>query len=154
MALARYDADGSPDPGFFRDGTETTRFTHGDLERADHSMFLLIAGRHVRPRHHRLRFMVFCPLSELSPPCAGRFTVATAHRVRFHGHRRHVVFGSQSFSKTAGKSRRIILRLSSSQARLIRRNRAARNVRAIARVHDASGNHARRVKRMRLVPAT
>jgi len=42
------------------------------------------------------------------------------------------------------------LRLSKRMARLVRANRKARRVRAIARVSDAAGNHATMAKTMRL----
>ena len=115
-------------------------------------LLLRIQGnRLVLNRRGLTRVKLSCPSTEAGP-CAGRLVLRTQRKVRLRGKRRNVVLARARFRVPAGGVRRARLRLGRPQLRLIRRQRAARRVRAIARVSDGAGNRARVVKRMRLVP--
>ncbi|HEX6228816.1 MAG TPA: beta-propeller fold lactonase family protein [Solirubrobacterales bacterium] len=90
------------------------------------------------------RLRIRCPAGEQSPPCSGRVTVRTRARVSFGGarssKRRRVVLAGAGFRIAAGRTQAVRLRLARGKHRLLRRNRRARRVVAIARVSDAAGN--------------
>jgi uncharacterized delta-60 repeat protein len=150
FAAARYEADGGLDTGFGDDGTLLTAFTRRDLARADHAITVGVDGRYARVDKRRVHRVVACPPSEVTPPCAGKLTLKTAHKVRFRGDTRRVVLATGRFSLTDGEKHRVVLRLSNAEVKLLRDNERSRRVTVSARVRDGAGNKARVVKRTTL----
>jgi BNR repeat-like domain len=101
-------------------------------------------------RERRTRVRLACPAAEESPPCAGILRLATAKRIRYQGKQRHVQLAAARFRIMDGQTRTIELRLPERKAALVRIERRARSVRAIARLSDAAGNRATVAKTMRL----
>ncbi|MFN8142091.1 MAG: hypothetical protein U0R29_07155, partial [Solirubrobacterales bacterium] len=84
-----------------------------------------------------------CPASEATGPCSGKFRLATASKVPYQGKRRSVTLAGGRFRAAPGKSDTVIVRVSSSERRLLKRVAAARNLNVLARVRDGAGNSAR-----------
>jgi hypothetical protein len=120
----------------------------------DTSVTVSIAGKRLRLNRRRLVVVrLTCPRAERSPPCRGRLILRTRARVRFRGkQRRRIVLARARFAIAAGRTARLRLRIARPKARLVRRNRKARRVLAIAHVSDAAGNRRTVRKRMLIVP--
>ncbi len=116
----------------------------------DTKVTIKIKGKRVKVRKRRASVKLACPASEASPPCSGKLALKTAKKVPFRGHRRRLALAKASFKVGAGETKKVRLKLAKPKARLVAHHRKARKVKAIARVHDAAGNHARKVKRMKL----
>jgi len=117
---------------------------------ADTAVTIRIERGRVQLRGHRAAVTLACPANEASPPCAGRLVLKTARGFRFHGKRRRVVLAARHFSLGVGRARLVRLVLSGGKARLVRAERKARRVRAIARVRDRAGDWARVASRIGL----
>jgi uncharacterized delta-60 repeat protein len=110
-----------------------------------------VPGTKIRLHHRRATLALACPASEVSPPCAGEIVVKTARKVRYGRHHRKVVLVRKSFSITAGTTTTLRMHLSKRKAALLRHLRRARRVVVTVQVHDAAGNQATVVKRMKVV---
>ena len=119
----------------------------------DTSVTIRIAGKRLRlDRRGVARVRLTCPRAERSPPCRGTLILRTRTRVRFRGKQRRVVLGKARFGIAAGRTAAVRLRIVGPKARLVRRNRRARRVLAIARVSDTAGNQRTVRKGMLIVP--
>lgn len=116
---------------------------------------LRIKGRRIRLNRRRVaKVRLACRGPE--GRCKGRLKLKTRKQVRLRGKRRRVGLARTRFGVRAGQTKRVKLRLSKRQARLVRKRRRARRVRAIARVRPAGAASAARkprvTKRMRVKP--
>ena len=109
----------------------------------DTSVTIRIEDRKLRfNRRRTAKATVTCPVSEVSPPCAGRLKLKTRSRVRFKDRRRRVVLAAATFEIGAGEVTRVKLKASRPKRKLLRHTKAARRARAIANVRDQAGNRA------------
>jgi hypothetical protein len=116
---------------------------------ADGAVAVRLLGRRAPvARRGFARLRLHCPRNEATPPCRGRVLLLTRARLRLGGKRRRVVLARAGFRLAPGATRSVRLRLGAAKLRLLKRNRRARGLLAVARVRDGAGN--RRVVRKRL----
>ena len=181
FVLARYLPDGTPDPSFGGGGLVATDFggyngatalaiqpdgrilaagqADGDFgvarylgpEPADRSVTVAVSGKKVRLRGRHATLRLTCPVSEVSPPCAGTLTLRTSKKVPYGRHHRRVVLATGRFSIGPGATSKVKLHLSRRTAALVRSVPKARRVKAIVDVQDSAGNHATVVQGLKLV---
>jgi len=113
---------------------------------------LRILGRRLTlNRRGLLRARLRCPASGRSGPCRGTLILKTQPRLPFGGKRRRVALARTSFSVPAGKTRALSMQFGTRQVSLVRTNRRARRIEAIAIVRGRAGERLRLAKKMRLV---
>jgi PKD domain-containing protein len=94
-----------------------------------------------------------CPAAEESGPCDGTLALRTARKVPLHASamRRRVRLGKAAFSVTPGRARKVRVRLSKRNRRLVARLLRVK-IKATAQVHDQAGNTARVSRKLTLLP--
>jgi len=97
-----------------------------------------------------VRLRLRCADGERSAPCHGTLKLRTRGRIRIGGKRRRLVLARGGFQIAAGHTATLRLKLRRGKAKLVRRNRKARRVVAIATA-DGGGEHA--ASDRRIVPA-
>lgn len=119
----------------------------------DRQLRLLVAGGKLKlNRRGVARVKLTCPANEASPPCSGKVVLLTRGRFRRGARRVQVRLATARFSIGAGKSTSVALKLSTANAELVRRSKAARKVVAVVRAADRAGNTQVIRKRLALVP--
>lgn len=116
----------------------------------DRAVTLTIKGKRLTLEGRHATVELAVP-AEASPPVTGSLELRTRKRIRYRGERRRITLAEDSVRiASPPRTKSIELRLSKSKARLVRNDRKARRVRAIAWVSDQVGNDTRTAKRMRL----
>jgi hypothetical protein len=106
---------------------------------------LLFASAVRLDRRGRLILPVSCPRG--GPACAGRVQVATASAIAAQRRRRRVVsFGTASYRVAAGRTARLVIRVSARNRSLLRRRRS---IRLVARATATDGGAARKAFTLR-----
>lgn len=150
-ALPTEDYDGLPRP-IDGDGDGVARRDMGahEYQPPDETVTIAIKGKKATlTSGGRLEAKLVCPAAEVSGPCDGTLKLAAAKRVALGGKRRKVTFGTKAFSIAAGQTKAVAVKLSKRNVRLLQRKRAARTLKATAKVADQAGNEANVVKKLR-----
>ena len=118
----------------------------------DRSVRIAIRGKLVRVNRRGVaRLRLRCPANEANPPCRGLVSLRTARKVRIRPKvkPRRLRLGRARYRIAAGKTKTAWIKVGRAKRQLLRRDRKARRIVAVAHTSDAAGN--RSVNRKRLI---
>ena len=117
----------------------------------DQSVTLTIKGGKIKLNAKgKAKVALTCPATEANGPCTGNLKIKTRSKVPVGGKKKVVVLGSATYSVKAGTTKRVVVKLSAKNQKLVRQVADARKLRLVAKVKDAVGNRATTKKKATL----
>ena len=109
----------------------------------DTSVALTIKGGKVKLNAKgKAKVTLTCPATETHGPCTGKLTMRTRDKVSVDGKKKKVVLGTTTYSIQAGATKKVTIKLSAKNQKLVTKNADARKLLLKAKVADTVGNKA------------
>ena len=110
---------------------------------ADKSVTLTIKGGTIKLNDkNKAKVQLTCPTTERSGPCTGKLAMRTRGKVEVDGKLKVLTLGRATYSIASGSTKKVTIKLTAANAKLVRKIAKARKLRLVAKVGDAAGNQA------------
>ena len=110
---------------------------------ADKFVTLTIKGGTIKLNDkNKAKVQLTCPTTERSGPCTGKLAMRTRGKVEVDGKLKVLTLGRATYSIASGSTKKVTIKLTAANAKLVRKIAKARKLRLVAKVGDAAGNQA------------